>query len=47
VVAAIGTGDFNARIMRRVLRYSDTWKDLGKPETTIEQFAVRPTTGNA
>ena len=36
---------FNARIMRRVLRYPeefkarDTWHDLGKPSTTIEEFA--------
>ena len=45
--------NFNANIMHTVLSYpeefkaSDTWKDLGKPETTIEQFAVRPITGSA
>jgi len=36
---------FNARIMRRVLRYpevfkaGDTWRELGEPKTTIEEFA--------
>jgi hypothetical protein len=46
VVAAFGTGDFNARMMRTVLNYpeefksADTWRDLGKPATTIEQFAL-------
>jgi uncharacterized protein YbjT (DUF2867 family) len=36
---------FNARIMRTVLRYperfeaEDTWRDLGRPATTIEEFA--------
>ena len=35
---------FNARIMRTVLRYperfaaKDTWRDLGAPPTTIEEF---------
>lgn len=37
--------DFNARIMQTVLRYpeefkaGETWDELGKPTTTIEQFA--------
>lgn len=37
--------DFNARIMQTVLRYPEefkagtTWDELGKPTTTIEQFA--------
>ena len=45
--------NFNANIMHTVLSYpeefkaSETWKDLGKPETTIEQFAVRQITGSA
>jgi len=36
---------FNARIMRTVLRYpevfkaEDTWRELGEPTTTIEEFA--------
>ena len=36
---------FNGRIMRTVLRYPETfqaegtWRDLGKPSTTIEEFA--------
>jgi uncharacterized protein YbjT (DUF2867 family) len=36
---------FNARMMRTVLRYpetfkaEDTWRDLGEPTTTIEEFA--------
>jgi uncharacterized protein YbjT (DUF2867 family) len=36
---------FNGRIMRTVLRYperfeaEDTWRDLGAPSTTIEEFA--------
>jgi hypothetical protein len=36
---------FNARITRRVLRYPEefkaeaTWHELGKPSTTIEEFA--------
>lgn len=38
--------DFNARIMQAVLSYpeefkaSTTWSELGKPSTTIEQFAA-------
>jgi uncharacterized protein YbjT (DUF2867 family) len=41
--------DFNARMMRTVLSYpeefkaTDAWNDLGKPTTTIEQFAERQT----
>jgi hypothetical protein len=36
---------FNARIMRRVLWYAetfraaDTWRELGGPSTTIDAFA--------
>jgi hypothetical protein len=36
---------FNGRIMRTVLRYpetlraEETWRDLGRPSTTIEEFA--------
>jgi uncharacterized protein YbjT (DUF2867 family) len=39
--------NFNANIMHAVLSYpeqfkaADTWQDLGQPETTIEQFALR------
>jgi uncharacterized protein YbjT (DUF2867 family) len=39
--------NFNANIMHAVLSYpeqfkaADTWQDLGRPETTIEQFALR------
>lgn len=39
--------DFNARIMQTVLAYPEefkataTWDDLGRPATTIEQFAER------
>jgi uncharacterized protein YbjT (DUF2867 family) len=42
-----GTLDYDARIMDTVLSYpeefkaSDTWAELGKPTTTIEQFAKR------
>jgi hypothetical protein len=38
--------NFNANIMDTVLSYpeefksADTWRDLGKPATTIEQFAL-------
>jgi hypothetical protein len=45
VVAAIGTGDFNARMMRTVLNYpeefkaDEAWRDLGRPTTTIDEFA--------
>ena len=41
---------FNGRIMRTVLRYPETfqaegtWHDLGKPSTTIEEFARTITT---
>jgi len=41
---------FNGRIMRTVLRYpetlraEETWRDLGKPSTTIEEFARTITT---
>jgi hypothetical protein len=37
--------DFNARMIGTVLRYpeefraAETWKELGKPSTTIEEFA--------
>jgi len=37
---------FNGRIVRTVLRYperfeaEDTWRDLGPPPTTIEEFAA-------
>jgi hypothetical protein len=40
---------FNGRMMRTVLRYpetfkaEDTWRDLGRPTTTIEEFAVTKT----
>ena len=39
--------NFNANIMHTVLSYpeefkaADTWSDLGKPTTTIEEFALR------
>lgn len=45
--------DFNARIMHAVLSYperfkaADTWAELGKPTTTIEQFAARAPRANA
>jgi hypothetical protein len=41
---------FNVRIMRTVLRYpetlraEETWRDLGRPSTTIEEFARTITT---
>ena len=41
---------FNGRIMRTVLRYpetlraEETWRDLGRPSTTIEEFARTITT---
>ena len=41
---------FNGRIMRTVLRYpetfqaEETWRDLGEPSTTIEEFARKITT---
>jgi len=43
--------DFDARIMDVVLSYpetfkaTDTWEQLGKPTTTIAQFAARQATG--
>lgn len=45
--------DFNARIMHAVLSYPEefkaapTWAELGKPTTTIEQFAAGTPLGSA